>query len=156
APANEHGPSTALARYAPQRLAPELSGQRLRVHPGLAGFVLKTIDWLVVLAAAELAARWSASGSPLTLGFGDAAAILPCALSLKAGLWLTDSYRAKPCEQCAEHDAGGLALGAVIGIAVSAILAPNARADGALSAILPLAGLVLAALHAAFALWIKA
>ena len=157
APANEPGTaSTALARYAPQRLAPQLPAHRLKVDPRLAGFFLKAIDWFVVLAAAELAARWSASASLLTLGFGDAAAILVCALSLKAGLWLTDSYCAKPSEQCGEHDAGGLALGAVLGIVASAVLAPNARADGALSAIIPLAGLLLAALHAAFALWIKA
>jgi Undecaprenyl-phosphate glucose phosphotransferase len=44
----------------------------------------------------------------------------------------------------------------VIGIAAAALLAPNARAAGALSAILPLAGLLLAALHAVFAAWIKA
>jgi Undecaprenyl-phosphate glucose phosphotransferase len=162
APANEHGPAenagqtTTLARYAPQRLAPDLPAKRLRVDPRLAGFFLKAIDWVIVLGGAELAARWSASASLATLAFGDAASILICALSIKLGLWLTDSYRAKPSEHCPEHAAGGLALGALLGIAISAMIAPNARAAGALAAILPIAGVLLAAIHAAFALWIKA
>jgi exopolysaccharide biosynthesis polyprenyl glycosylphosphotransferase len=114
------------------------------------------LDWIIVALAAELAALWGAGASLLALPIGQALGFLAAALALKAGLWLTESYRVTPAELRPERGVGGLALGAIFGLIAVNFSAPDARSAGALAATLPFAAIVMAGLHAALAVWIRA
>src|SRR5262249_10871113 len=84
------------------------------------------------------------------------AAFLISAGCLKVGMWLTESYRSAPAHARAERGLGGLTLGAIMGLVAANALAPDARAAGALSASLPFAAMLMAGVHAAFAVWTRA
>jgi hypothetical protein len=53
-----------------------------------------------------------------------------------------------------ERSVGGLALGAIAGIVIANLIAPDARAAAALATTLPIAAMLLAGVHAALAVWI--
>src|SRR5690606_21208365 len=118
--------------------------------------LIEGIDWIMVALAAQAAALWGAGAGLLQLSIGQAGAFALGALSLKAGLWLTETYRVTPREIRPERGIGGLALGAILGVIVSNILAPDARAAAALAATLPIAAMLMALMHAALAVWIAA
>ncbi|MBL8530629.1 MAG: exopolysaccharide biosynthesis polyprenyl glycosylphosphotransferase [Hyphomonadaceae bacterium] len=145
APANDTAPAF-----------PPLRQRALHIDPTLPVKLTQAIDWLFVLLVAELAALWGAGGGLAYLSISQAFGFLATALCLKAGFWITDAYRFTPGRVGAERAMGGAALGAVIGLAASALLAPDARSAAALAATLPLAALLLAGIHAALALWIRA
>lgn len=145
-----------LTRRAARAPFPQLRQRRLHLDPALAMKLIPALDWIMIAAAAECAARWGGGGSLINLSLGEAFAFLLGALSLKAGLWLTDAYRTNPASIRAEQGAGGLALGALFGLAVANFIAPDARAAAALAAIVPICAAVLAGVHAAFAVWIRA
>lgn len=145
APANEHLP-------APRRAFPDLKARAPRLDPLLMSRTIIAADWLVVFATAQFAALWGYGLGLAALPTVEAGAVLMCALTLKAGLWLTGVYRAGPARLGAEHALGGLALGAIGGLAVSAFAAPDARSAAALAATIPAAAIVLAAVHALYAL----
>jgi exopolysaccharide biosynthesis polyprenyl glycosylphosphotransferase len=147
APANDAGA---------ERRMPELARRGVHIDPKLPIQLIKTLDWLIVIAAAEVAARWGAGVGLAQMNIGDAVAFIITAVALKAGLWLTDVYRTSPATIRAEHGLGGLTLGAIIGLAAANALAPNVRDAGALSATLPFAAMLLAGLHAALAVWMRA
>ncbi|WP_395647876.1 exopolysaccharide biosynthesis polyprenyl glycosylphosphotransferase [Terricaulis sp.] len=138
------------------RAFPDLARRGVHIEPHLAIGFIQAVDWLVVAAVAQLAALWGAGGALTDLSLGDAAGFVLSALALKAGMWVTESYRTSPAHMRPERGAGGLALGAILGLVVANVLAPDARSAGALAAILPLAAIVLAGIHAAFAVWIRA
>lgn len=135
---------------------PRLKPRLIHVEGAHALSLIKAIDWIVVGAAAQCAALWGGGGGLDNLSIGEAFAFLIGALSLKAGLWLTDAYRVTPATMRAEKGAGGLALGALLGLAVANFIAPDARSAAALAAIVPIAAVLLAAIHAALAIWIRA
>lgn len=141
---------------APGFAFPPAPRPRLHVDPALPVKLIRAIDWVVVALAAEFAARWGAGAGLLQLSLGQAFAFVAAALSLKFGFWITDAYRVTPARIRAERGLGGLALGAVLGLAIAALFAPDARATGALAATLPIAALLLAGVHAALAVWIRA
>lgn len=144
APANQHGrPFPALKRRPPRLDA------RLLMR-GLAG-----ADWLAVLAAADIAARWGNGLGLAGLSLAHAVIFLSAALSLKAGLWITGVYRETPNKISLESASGGLTLGAMAALAVAAIAAPDARAAAALAATIPVAAISMAAFHAVFALCMR-
>jgi exopolysaccharide biosynthesis polyprenyl glycosylphosphotransferase len=136
--------------------APVLDRRGLHLDPGLPVQLMQAVDWLVVLAAAQMAAMWGADAGLLQLSVGESVAFVLSALALKGGLWLTDYYRFSLSRIRPEHGMGGLALGAIAGVIVSNVLAPDMRSAAALAATLPFAALLLAGLHAAFAVWIVA
>jgi Undecaprenyl-phosphate glucose phosphotransferase len=135
---------------------PDLKRRSLRVEPATATRLIRWIDWVVVALAAELAAHWAMGMSLAGLPLGQAFAFVVSAGALKAGLWLTEVYKVSPGRIRPEHGMGGLALGAVAGLTLATALAPDARAAAALSAILPVAAILLASIHAAYALWFRA
>ena len=135
---------------------PTLAQRRVRIAPIHATRLIQAVDWLVVLFAAQYAALWATGGSLELLALADAAIFLIAAGALKAGLWLTNIYKTPPSRLSPEHGAAGLALGAIAGIIIAAIAAPDARATASLALIVPFAALLLAGIHAAFALWIRA
>lgn len=117
---------------------------------------MRGVDWLLIAAGAEYAARWGAGSSLLGLSLGGAFAFVLAALALKAGLWLTETYRFSPAHARAERGLGGLALGAMLGVCASALFAPDARSAGALAAVLPLTAMLMAGAHVALMLWTRA
>jgi polysaccharide biosynthesis protein PslA len=149
-PANEHAPPMRAAAL------PELKPRGPRIPAVLGVRLLQAMDWLIVAATAEFAARWGLGASLLNLAIPQAASVLIGALALKVGLWLTGSYKLTPGSIRPEHGAGGLALGAIAGLGAAALIAPSAHAAAALAAILPIGAIMLAGLHAAFAIWLNA
>jgi lipopolysaccharide/colanic/teichoic acid biosynthesis glycosyltransferase len=136
--------------------APQLTRRGLHIDPASPAKLLRALDWVVVIAAAQLAAMWGAGAGLLQLSIGDAAAFIASAAALKGGLWLTDFYRFSLGHIKPERGMGGLALGAIAGLIVANSFAPDAKAAAALAATLPLAAMLLAGVHAAFAIWIAA
>jgi lipopolysaccharide/colanic/teichoic acid biosynthesis glycosyltransferase len=139
---------------APRRL-PELRRRGLHVDPKLPIQFIKALDWVVIAAAADFAARWGTGLGLVQMNIGAALAFIVTAVALKAGLWLTDAYRTSPATIRAERGLGGLTLGAFIGLLLANALAASARDAGALSAVLPIAAMLLAGIHAALAVWIR-
>ena len=117
---------------------------------------LRIIDWAAVLLIAHIAALWGVGAGLTALSLGEAAAFLISAGALKAGLWLTETYRATPATMRPEGAVGGLALGVIAGIIIANLIAPDARAAAALATTLPVAAMLLAGLHAAIAVWTNA
>jgi len=156
APPQAGPPAAANDAAAPVRAFPPLAERGLYLPRSAPGWMLQALDWIVVIAAAEFAAWWGTQTSLAALTMGQAAAFLAPALALKLGLWLTGAYRIAPARIRPDHATGALALGAILGLIAASLLAPDARSAGALAATLPGAALVLAGLHAAFALWIAA
>lgn len=138
------------------RAFPALEHRGLHIEPRYAIRLIQVVDWVVVAMAAELAALWGAGAGLLDLPLGAAAAFILGALSLKAGLWVTETYRVTPRRLRPERSVGGLALGAIIGVLVANALAPDARGAAALAATLPFAAMLLALVHGALAIWINA
>jgi exopolysaccharide biosynthesis polyprenyl glycosylphosphotransferase len=146
-PANDATPAFAF---------PDLPKRGVHIDPAAPMRLIQAIDWVVILAAAEFAARWGAGVGLAGLTVVGAAAFLASALALKAGLWVTESYRVSPARMRAERGVGGLALGAILGLGVCTAFAPDARAAAALATTLPIAAILLAGIHAALAVWIRA
>jgi lipopolysaccharide/colanic/teichoic acid biosynthesis glycosyltransferase len=140
---------------APRRL-PDLPRRGLHVDPKLPIQFIKALDWVVIAAAADFAARWGTGLGLLQMNIGPALVFVVTAAALKAGLWLTEAYRTGPATIRAERGLGGLTLGAFIGLLLANALAASARDAGALSAVLPITAIVLAGIHAALAVWIRA
>jgi len=140
---------------APRRL-PDLPRRSLHIDPKLPVQAIKALDWVIIAAAADFAARWGTGLGLLDMNIGAALAFAATAVALKVGLWLTDAYRTTPANIRAERGLGGLTLGAFIGLLLANALAPSARDAGALSAVLPLTAALLAGIHAALAVWIRA
>lgn len=138
------------------RAFPTLTRRGIHIESHFAIGFIQAIDWVVVAAVAQLAALWGMGGSLTELSLGDAAAFVLSALALKLGMWVTESYRTTPARIRPERGAGGLALGAILGLVIANVLAPDARSAGALAAILPIAAILLAGIHAALAIWIRA
>jgi exopolysaccharide biosynthesis polyprenyl glycosylphosphotransferase len=149
APANDAAPAPTFA-------FPELKRRGAHIDPGAPIKFIQALDWVFVLIAAEFAAHWGTGLGLLELSLGGAAAFVCAAGALKAGLWITESYRVSPARIRAERGIGGLALGVILGLGVSTLLAPDARSTAALAATLPVAAIILAGVHAAFAVWIRA
>jgi Undecaprenyl-phosphate glucose phosphotransferase len=147
APANDAAPTHAF---------PDLPKRGAHIPATAPMRLIQALDWVFVLLAAEFAALWGAGAGLLGLSLGQAGAFVAAAMSLKAGLWLTESYRVSPGRISAERGIGGLALGVILGLGVAAFIAPDARAAAAISATLPVAAMLLAGVHAALAIWIRA
>ncbi|MEZ5956236.1 MAG: exopolysaccharide biosynthesis polyprenyl glycosylphosphotransferase [Hyphomonadaceae bacterium] len=135
---------------------PRLTRRGLHIDPSLPVKLVQAIDWGIVAAAAQFAALWGAGAGLFELSIGQAAAFVAAAVSLKGGLWLTDYYRFSLARMKPERGMGGLALGAIAGLVIANAFAPDARGAAALAATLPFAAMVLAGIHAAFAVWIAA
>lgn len=118
--------------------------------------ILQITDWAAVLLIAHVAALWGVGAGLGALSLGEAAAFLMSAGALKAGLWLTETYRASPARMRPEGAVGGLALGVIAGIIIANLFAPDARAAAALATTLPIAAMLLAGVHAAIAVWTNA
>ncbi len=144
------------AVVAPRPGFPDLERRGAHVDPRLAIGLIQALDWIVIALAAQFAALWGAGAGLGELALGQAAPFVLGALSLKAGLWLTETYRVTPTRIRPERGVGGLAIGAILGLIVANFLAPDARSAGALAATLPVAAMLLGGLHAAMAIWIKA
>ncbi|MFT3727019.1 MAG: sugar transferase [Terricaulis sp.] len=138
------------------RAFPELPRRGLHVDPRLPRQLVQALDWVAVVLTAEVAARWGTGAGLADLNIAAAAAFLLSAGCLKAGMWLTESYRDTPATARAERGLGGLTLGAMLGLIVANAMAPDVRAAGALSATLPMAAMLMAGIHAAFAVWTRA
>jgi exopolysaccharide biosynthesis polyprenyl glycosylphosphotransferase len=147
APANDTAPRFAF---------PDLPKRGAHLPASMPVRLLQAVDWVLVAAAAEFAALWGAGAGLLSLSLGQAFGFVLAALALKAGLWLTDSYRVSPATIRAERGVGGLALGAMLGLGVATFAAPDAKSAGALAATLPIAAMLMAGAHAALAVWIRA
>ncbi|MFZ2029935.1 MAG: sugar transferase [Vitreimonas sp.] len=158
APYRADAPSSLDAANDPlaQRRLPELPRRGLHIDPRLPIQTIKALDWVIIAAAADFAARWGAGLGLLDMNIGAALTFIITAVALKAGLWLTDAYRTTPASIRAERGLGGLTLGAFAGLLVANALAPSVRDAGALSAVLPLTAALLAGVHAALAVWIRA
>ncbi len=135
---------------------PYLGPRGLHLPPAMPIRLIQAVDWVIVAVTAEFAARWGVGAGLAELSIGAAGAFILAALALKAGLWATEAYRVQPARVRAEHGLGGLALGAILGLAVSNFLAPDARSAGALAATIPVAAMLLAGIRAAFAVWARA
>ncbi len=148
-------PQTGHARRAPANDArpspPKLDRRRLHIEARWFLPWVAALDWLFVIVAAECAARWGSGQSLAAMPLPQAASFLAAACTLKAGLWLTQSYRQPPDE--VDDAIAGLAVGAMLGIGAALVLAPDASGAAALAAVLPLAGLALAGVRAALAVW---
>jgi polysaccharide biosynthesis protein PslA len=151
APAND-----ALPKPAARTGFPDLERRGAHLAPGLPVRLMQAVDWILLAAAAEFAALWGAGAGLAQLPIGAAAVFLLSAAALKAGLWLTDADRVPLARIHPEHGVGGLALGAILGLFVAALFAPDARAAAALAATLPVAAMLMASLRAAMAVWIAA
>lgn len=154
----EQAPSEAANDAAPSPRAPfpALPAGRWHVEARYASRLIPATDWIVIALTAQLAALWGSGLGLLDLSIGQAGAFVMGALSLKLGLWLTESYRTTPARMRPERGVGGLALGAILGILVANAFAPDARSAAALAATLPFAAMLLAGIHAALAIWISA
>ena len=141
---------------AAERRLPDLARRGLHVDPRLPIQFIKALDWVVIAAAADFAARWGAGLGLVQMNIGPALAFIVTAAGLKAGLWLTDAYRMSPATIRAERGLGGLTLGAFIALLLANALAPSTRDAGALSAVAPVTAMLLAGIHAALAVWIRA
>lgn len=130
---------------------PAINRRGVHIDPRLPVWLIQALDWVFVLVAAECAARWGAGAALTQLPLGQAAGYLAAATALKVGLWLTESYRRLSARE--EHELGGLALGAILGVLVANVLAFDARGAAALAAVLPLTALLLAGVQAAYRLW---
>jgi len=148
APANDVGPAP--------RAFPELTRRGLHIEPRYAIRLIQIVDWIVIALAAQVAALWGAGVGLAELPLGQALAFVAGALSLKFGLWLTETYRVTPRRLRPERSLGGLALGAIVGLIVANLLATDARGAAALAATLPAAAMLLAHVHGALAVWIGA
>lgn len=152
---NASGPERASARRAPANDArpspPRLSRPSLHIGPHMLVHCVAALDWLFVILAGECAARWGAMLSLAEMPLAQAGAFLIAACSLKAGLWLTQCYRQAPDK--VDDAIAGLALGAMLGIGAALVCAPDASSAAALAAVLPLAALALAGVHAALGVW---
>lgn len=135
---------------------PALTARGAHIDPKAAALAAPMADWLFVLVAAELAALWGAGKGLLELGLGAALGYVATAACLKLGLWLTDAYRAPPGRARFDHGFGGLALGAIAGLVLANIAAPDARGAAALAAVLPAAAILMASVQAALSLWMAA
>ncbi|HYD86886.1 MAG TPA: exopolysaccharide biosynthesis polyprenyl glycosylphosphotransferase [Vitreimonas sp.] len=149
APAND-------ASAATSRCFPELARRGLHVEPRYAIRLIQAVDWVVIALAAQAAALWGAGLGLAELPLGQALAFVASALSLKFGLWLTETYRVTPRRIRPERSLGGLALGAITGLVVANLLAADARSAAALAAIIPATAMLLALAHGALAVWIGA
>lgn len=156
APYRSGAPADPPANDAEPAPPPAIPRRWFSLPYGLPVRLMQAIDWLAAAAAAHIAAQWGAGASLLSLPVGDAAAFLICAGALKAGLWLTGAYQTNPAHIRPEQGAGGLAVGAVLGLVLAAFLAPDARSVAALAATLPVTALLLTAAHAVLALSTRA
>jgi len=150
---DDAAPGARVANDAQTKILPTLPPRRFRLDPTAPQALLRATDWLIALAAVEAAAEWSADASLLALPIGQAWSYLAVALALKAGLWLTESYRPPRARMRFDLSFGGLALGAILGLVIAATLAPSAAAASALAIAAPAAAIVMAGVHAAFAVW---
>lgn len=141
---------------APERAFPDLAARGLHLSPTMPLRLFQAVDWVVLAAAAEFAARWGLGSGMTGLPIATASTFVFSALAVKAGLWATEFYRMSPSRMRAEHGLGGLALGAILGVLAANFLAPDARAAAALAATLPIAAILLAGIHAALAIWTRA
>ncbi|MBX9747310.1 MAG: exopolysaccharide biosynthesis polyprenyl glycosylphosphotransferase [Hyphomonadaceae bacterium] len=135
---------------------PNIGERGLHIDPNAPARLLQIVDWCAVVVTAQLAALWGTGAGLDELSIGVALGFVLTASALKVGLWLTESYRISLARIKAERSIGGLALGVVLALVASAVLAPDARAAAALCAVVPVAAIVLAGIHAAFAVWIRA
>jgi len=135
---------------------PQLSRSSFHLDPSMPAKALQALDWVFVLVVAELSARWSTNVGLAALSLGQAAAFAVAACALKAGLWLTESYRFSLANPRVERTIGGLALGVIAGLLAASFIAPDARAAAALATVLPVGAMIMAGVHAAFSLWIAA
>ena len=137
-------------------VAPTQPRRGVHIDPNLPVKLVQGVDWVIVAAAAQFAALWGTGAGLIELSIGQAAAFIASALALKVGLWLTDFYRFSLARIKPERGMGGLALGAIVGLVIANVFAPDARGAAALAATLPFAAMLLAGIHAAFAVWIAA
>jgi exopolysaccharide biosynthesis polyprenyl glycosylphosphotransferase len=135
---------------------PDAPKRTAHIAPSFPARALQVLDWALVLVVAELAAVWSTGAGLGALPIAQAISFLAAASMLKVGLWLTESYRFALSRPRPGRTIGALALGAIGGVMVANFTAPDARAAAALAAIMPLAALVVAAIHGALAVWIAA
>lgn len=142
-PANDVSSATKL---------PEVARRPLRLSPALPAATMRWLDWIAVAVTAEAAAWWTEGVTLYDVSLSHAFVYVAAALFLKLGLWLTSAYRAKPRAFDADHTLGGLALGVVLGLVFANLAAPDVRAAGAMAAVLPVAGVALAIVHALLAL----
>ena len=152
-PANDPAPAPAPQ---PKRAFPQLKRRGPHVEPRYAVRLIQIVDWVLVALAAEFAALWGTGFGLLELSLGQAGAFVLSALALKAGLWLTETYRVTPSRIRPERAVGGLALGAIVGVITANVLAGDARGAAALAATIPVTAMLLALTHAALAVWIQA
>lgn len=148
-PANDTTPAAGF-------VFPTLKRRGIHLPASLPVHAMQALDWVFVLVIAELAARWGTGAGLGNLSLGAAGAIFAAAAALKLGLWITDAYRVTPARMRAERTIGGLAIGVIAGFGAAAVFAPDARTAAALSATLPFAAMLLAAIHAAIAVWTRA
>ena len=141
---------------APVRAFPNLAERGLHLSPTMPLRLFQAVDWIVLAATAEFASRWGAGVGLAEQPIATASAFILSALAVKAGLWATEFYRMSPARMRAEHGLGGLSLGAIAGLLAANFIAPDARAAAALAATLPFAAMLLAGIHAALAVWIRA
>ncbi|PZO49134.1 MAG: hypothetical protein DCF16_15250 [Alphaproteobacteria bacterium] len=135
---------------------PKTGTRGVHIDPTAPIRLIQAIDWLAVVVTAQLAALWGAGFGIADLSISAALGFLLTAGGLKVGLWLTEAYRVSPARIKAERGIGGLALGVILALGASALLAPDARSAAALCAIIPVTAIILAGIHAALAVWIRA
>ncbi len=150
----ESAPDIPANDRSPRRQFPAINQRGVHIDPRLPIWTIQTLDWVFVILAAECASRWGAGASIAQLPFGQAAGYIAAAGALKIGLWLTHAYQRSIAES--EHEFGGLALGAILGILIANVLAFDARGAAALAAVLPLAAMLLAGMHWALRVWTSA
>src|SRR5262249_10143278 len=112
---------------ASHRQFPSLTRRGLHIDPRLPTQFVQAFDWLAVAVTAEIAARWGAGTGLARLNIGVGAVFVACAVCLKIGMWLTESYRPSPANARAERGLGGLTLGAILGILLANAFAPDTR-----------------------------
>jgi len=153
----EAGPEADPANDARAAFAfPSIANRGVHIDPIAPIRLIQAIDWVIVLVTAQLAALWGAGVGLADLSIGAALGFVLTASALKVGMWVTESYRVSPARIKAERGIGGLALGVILALGASAVFAPDARAAAALCAVVPVAAIFLAGIHAALAVWIRA
>ncbi|MBL8552575.1 MAG: exopolysaccharide biosynthesis polyprenyl glycosylphosphotransferase [Hyphomonadaceae bacterium] len=135
------------------RAFPEFAPTKGGIPPVLTSRLLAGIDWTLLAVAFAAAAQFSYALPVQDLKLGAAISLAWVLLLLKVGLWLVQAYAPGAGLKHAERALGGLALGALAGLAASAFFAPDDRSAIALAVILPVTALAMTLAHAG-AFWL--
>lgn len=139
------GPASRPGAPRPALVQP-VKARQIKPDAVMAGVAV--LDWALVCAGVYVASVLALPEGLLDSPTAAVLALFAVLGCLKIGLWMTSAYTIGVADTHAERALGGLALGVVGAMGLTAVVAPSPHSAGVLALVAPLTGLVLAGAHA--------